>query len=258
MTIADELARRLAVLSNDEAELASGARVISEGGLPSPMQAILREIDETVLTRELFFDLGKTGSVTMVASGRRLLGLRAFKGDIGGDADTLIEQPLSSDDKDQLTTLASGLEVVATVTGQIGVTARDGDRIGSQTQVGLSVETLAGLFGVEYPFDEPSRLQRFGSMIADPSTATLIRKAKGQYSFVGDAEVKAWLEEKSETFSESFGEQGQGPILTILGQSSGENPILVVIVDEGETMYCRVGRGQLSKICAAWRKIVDT
>ncbi|WP_375254291.1 hypothetical protein [Yoonia sp.] len=73
------LAQKLQAFVGTDDVFEDGARVISDLGAPSPLFAMLCEIDETILERALVFSSGQT-SVQLVAAGRRLRGFTSVSG----------------------------------------------------------------------------------------------------------------------------------------------------------------------------------
>jgi len=68
------LAEKLDALRASDDVFEHGARVISQGGVPSGMNALIRAIDETVLERKLEIMTG-THLISLIAAGRRLRGI---------------------------------------------------------------------------------------------------------------------------------------------------------------------------------------
>lgn len=97
MSSSDDLAGKLAALSKNEDSYDGPARKIADKGMPLALQAILTEIDETVLTRALRFQLDEKTALTVVAANRRLLGIQDFEGsklkpvdDLKGDRKSVV------------------------------------------------------------------------------------------------------------------------------------------------------------------------
>ena len=100
MSDLNALAQKLNALATNDDVFDHGARVISQGGVPAPLNALLDAIDETVLERRLDFAAGDA-VVSLIAAGRRLRGLVAVS-PANDTASALIGVPLSREEPDLL------------------------------------------------------------------------------------------------------------------------------------------------------------
>ena len=88
------LAEKLSLLAAKEDIFKDGARVISQGGVPTPLNAMLQAIDDTVLERKLAFVTEKH-TINIIAAGRRLRGISSASPSVG-DVSHLIDQTIVS------------------------------------------------------------------------------------------------------------------------------------------------------------------
>lgn len=63
-----------------------GARVVAEVGHPNPLAALLRAVNETMLSRSLTFESSMGTSLTLDVAGRRVLRLTGVSGISGAEA----------------------------------------------------------------------------------------------------------------------------------------------------------------------------
>lgn len=119
--------------------------MIAEISDPSPLAALLREVNETVLGRSLTFESSGGSSLTLEVSGRRVLRLTGVKGLIGAES-CLAAQALVDEHKDQLIKL---LETVAAPRNELRVTAAAMGREGAGVSIGLPVALLADLLLID-------------------------------------------------------------------------------------------------------------
>jgi hypothetical protein len=115
--------------------------VIAESGASSPLTALLREVNETILGRALRFESGSGGSLTLEASGRRVLRVTEAHGLPGAEA-CLAAGVLEDDHKDDLIKLMQALAVPRQEL-RVSISARE--VAGEGVSVGLPVALLADL-----------------------------------------------------------------------------------------------------------------
>lgn len=144
MSEPNALAQKLAVLSAREAVDQTGARMISEGGVPSPVAAILREVDDTVLERCLAFRCGGT-TVRIVAAGRRIRGVVSVSPKSKAD---VIGQVLSREDPDVVQAAHDLLEKLCGQAENMTVRSLPTEPFGKGGERGVSALGLAELWGV--------------------------------------------------------------------------------------------------------------
>jgi hypothetical protein len=136
---------RLQALQAASHRAPGGARVIAAIADASPLAALLREVNETVLPRSLMFESGDGSSLTLEVAGRRVLRVAAVTGLNGAEA--CIEAPTLEDEhKDDLIKLLQG---VATPRHELRVVTGPVEREVDGVSVGLPVALLADLCLIE-------------------------------------------------------------------------------------------------------------
>lgn len=132
-----------------------GARVIAAVSDPSPIAALLREMNETILGRSLRFESGGGASLTLEVAGRRALRLTDASGLPGAEA-CLAAGVLEDENKDELIKLFQALAVPRS---ELRVTSLPMGQAGELVSVGLPVALLADLLLIELngvPGEAPS------------------------------------------------------------------------------------------------------
>jgi len=122
-----------------------GARVIAEMSDPSPLTALLCEVNETMLGRSLTFESSAGSSLTLEVSGRRVLRLTGVNG-IDGAESCLGAPALEDEHKDQVIKL---LQAVAMPRNELRVIASGISREREGVSVGLPVALLADLLLID-------------------------------------------------------------------------------------------------------------
>jgi hypothetical protein len=122
-----------------------GARVIADASTKSPLTALLREVNETILGRALRFDGTGGTSLTLEASGRRVLRVPDARGLPGAEA-CLAVDVLEDEQKDDLIKL---MQALATPRQELRVTISARGVAGEGVSVGLPVALLADLMLIE-------------------------------------------------------------------------------------------------------------
>ena len=162
MSEPNALAEKIATLASRETYDQSGARVISEGGTPEPIAAILREVDDTVLERCLSFDCGTT-SVQIIAAGRRLRGIVSVTPE--SDAE-IIGQILSREEPEGVQAAFDLLSEVCGTVDQMTVSSMPPTPFGKGGERGISAVGLTELWGVAMNSEPKPPMEQFLSVNA--------------------------------------------------------------------------------------------
>lgn len=136
---------RLAALQAPARFAAGGARVIADASTPSPVSALLREVNETILGRALRFESSGGTSLTLEASGRRVLRVTDATG-LPGAESCLAVDVLEDEQKDDLIKL---MQTLATPRRELRVSISAQGVAGEGVSVGLPVALLADLMLVD-------------------------------------------------------------------------------------------------------------
>ena len=214
MSDLNALAQKLSAIAAKEDIFQSGARVISQGGVPSPMNALLQAIDETVLERKLTFVAGKH-TINVIAAGRRLRGISSASpsaGDISHLAGKTIarEEPALVDDAFALLseTVGSASKLV--------VHSLPPDAFGKGGERGISAEGLALLWQIDMDEAPLPPMERFLRSNEQGITAALhvsggeITASQGdvqELQTIWDTQVESFIEQQGVTFANTDGPQ---------------------------------------------------
>ena len=132
------LIAKLKALAGDDPVFLDKARVISSGGIPTPLDALLAEIDDTVLERALVFDIDGL-TLRAAVAGRRLRGVLDVTDQPGNG---LIGQVLSQDDPDMRQSIGAFLAGLCKNAQQITVRSLPAENFGDPSDAGISAAAL--------------------------------------------------------------------------------------------------------------------
>ena len=188
---------RLRALQTPAQIAASGRRLIADSSSSSPLSALLREMNETILGRALRFEGSGGASLTLEASGRRVLRVTEANGLPGAEA-CLAAEVLEDENKDDLIELMQALAVPGQ---ELRVTISARGVAGEGISVGLPVALLADLLLVELndPTGTDARDQGTTSQappgtsaaVSDPATPAARRLSRFVQSL--GATLMAWV-----------------------------------------------------------------
>jgi hypothetical protein len=136
---------RLHALQSPSRIAPGGARVVASFSDPNPLAALLRELNETILSRALTFESSDGALLTVEVSGRRVLRLLAANGLPDADA-CLAAATLEDAHRDELCQL---FQALAAPRLELRVTSQMLERSGDGISVGLPVAFLADLLQVD-------------------------------------------------------------------------------------------------------------
>lgn len=171
---------------------ADGGRIIATRRDPAPINAIMREFNETLLGRSLHITTGSGASLTVDVAGRRLLRTVAAHGLPG--ADLCVSAPVLEDEhKDSLIKL---LLALATPGDEIRIRAEASTQSADGISVGLPVALIADLMLVDLN-DLPTGAPQEAAPSAEPP-ATLPELSQdgsivGRFARSNGAVLMAWL-----------------------------------------------------------------
>ncbi|MEM9247704.1 MAG: hypothetical protein AAGB05_03295 [Pseudomonadota bacterium] len=233
MSEPDDLKRKLDALADATSAFGVRGRLISEGGLPTPVQAILTEVSETVLAQDLTFHIGEVGSLVLIVSGRRVLAVRSVDGLVmPAVAEQLAGKPLGSAADATQRALLALLMQIDLMTDTVETTAADGAPFSAPPDAGLSPERLAALVGVTFPFVMPTPMERLLAALPVPPGAVVLKDAGAVVSETGEADQCARLHAMADGLGASV-ETSAGPAkLSIIGQQSGDGLAIGAATDK--------------------------
>ncbi len=182
----EDIARKLAALAATSTQYREdGARVLSRGIIPPPLQAMLTEIDETVLLRKLIFQRAET-MLALIVAGRRLLGIAETSEDIATSETKDLEMtPLETGDRAQLAALTALMNRFENASGPVTIRTAETERPGSQVESGLSVQSLAQAWSVDLNAEPGSPLGTFLQICGRHLEASVRRTPDGKVEETG-------------------------------------------------------------------------
>lgn len=157
MSELNALAKKLAELASDNAVFDAGARVISETGEPAPIAAILREIDDTVLERNLEFRTADA-TINLIASGRRLRGILRVVPDTQSGA---IGQSLAREEPAVVQAAYDLLHKMCGNTDHLTVRHLAPEPFGQSGERGISAQGLSELWNTDMDAAPKPPMERF-------------------------------------------------------------------------------------------------
>ncbi|EBA13759.1 hypothetical protein [Roseobacter sp. CCS2] len=175
MSELDALAQKLATLTARDSIDPSGARLISVGGDPAPLTAMLREVDDTVLERSLVFECAGT-TVTIVAAGRRLRGIVSVTPENNAD---IIGQVISREEPDGVQAALDLLQNLCGKADRMTVRSLPPQAFGKGGERGISAKGLSELWGVTMDTTPKPPMEQFLSQNAE-SFSSVLHVRKGE------------------------------------------------------------------------------
>ncbi len=149
MTKSENLLKRITRIADAGTTYKQGRRVLAEGSNAAILPALLQEIDETILARELTFHSDTGNSITLVAKGRRLWRVCAAKPkNLIPKGIDLIAVNLSDSDEDEMRALAKLMHKFAETAKSLSVSIAKTEPDSDYSAMGLSVRILRDTWGV--------------------------------------------------------------------------------------------------------------
>jgi hypothetical protein len=144
LTDSDNLISKIARLASREDAFDQGRRVLSGTGRDEILGAVLQEIDETVLARQLTFNAQPGHSIVLIAKGRRLQKICEIEPEslaaVGSD---LISQYLSGQDDGHMVGLTQLMVSFAEGADRLSVSVDEIGAGGDNSAIGVSVQSLS-------------------------------------------------------------------------------------------------------------------
>lgn len=252
----DDLLRKLGALASTDTRFGGHGRIISEGGVPSPMEAMLTEIGETVLAQDLTFYFGDTGSLTLIVSGHRVLAVRDVQGLVMPNvAAQLVGKPISATADGTQRALMALLMQIDLLREPVETRSATGAPFDAPPGTGLSAEKLAGLLGVSYPVTPPTALQRFLAALDPAPRAVVALPSQGDPLRDGEDALLARLEAAVSALGLSAAPADGAPKLSIFGQQSGDAPFIGVITGSAGSVVWAIEAGEVGASVATFGKV---
>ncbi len=251
------LAQKLASLHSSEDRFENGARVISQGGVPSGMNAVLRAIDDTVLERRLEV---MTGShiVTLVAAGRRLRGIAGVVPPKGKSA-RLVGEVLSRDDKKMLATAGALLSELFMPAPRLTLRSLPAESFGASGDRGVTITELAATWQIDMDEEALPPLQRFLQSNATHLQAYLHVNSGEIVGSEGDVSgLQTMLDEQLDAFLATRAKlsgHAEGPQLLSLEGGLPGSKTVALAQSEDDVVLLVYDAAALGQIHASWQAV---
>lgn len=251
------IASKLAALLDRNETYVSGARVISQGGAPTPLASVLTEIDSTVLERTLVFSIDDV-NVSMIVAGRRLRGFIDVSGNVP-EAASVIGKVLSRDEPETLQAAGDLMMLLCASASRVMVRSLPARPLGSGSDAGLPAEGLAKLWKIDLDEKPAARLERFLTSNAASMTAYIYISNGAVAKTVGDvATLDAMWATQVADFRKrqrNLYPKQEGARLICLNDPMGEGTTAAVAFDGNDVGLFSYQPAKLSSILAGWNAI---
>lgn len=249
------LIAKLNALIADEPVFINKARVISKTGTPVPLDALLGEIDNTVLERTLVFAID-TALLHVAVAGRRLRGIleltggpdTALKGQVLAQDDIIVQQRLHN-------FLAQLCEGAALVTVQ----SLPAGAFGSPSEAGISASSLMRL-SQNASGTTTSLMSQFLSDNRARLTACL--RARGTEIITTEGDTTAlnhiWRDQAGplQNGRKAIFAQDHDPSLIVMTPALHNGQTIAIAVMQGETAVMSCASDQTTNLLSSWRKTI--
>jgi hypothetical protein len=246
-----ELAQKISALAAKDTVFEAGARVISTGGEPNPVSAILNEIDDTILERNLEIR-ADDAVVNLIVSGRRLRGIAGAS----SGADGVLGQVLSREEPE---VVAAVFAVLSELCGQAQrLTARylPPTAFGKDGERGISVKGLAELWQLDLDETPKPPMERFLRANRAAAVAMLHMRDGELQSSAGDvAALQSILDKQLAEFraSQSY---GSGTQLICLEGAFSDGTAAALAIHNDDVAVIAYQPAHLGALHASWRAIL--
>lgn len=257
MSDLNSLAQKLAALATKGDIFDHGARVISRDGVPSPINALLDVIDETVLERRLDFAAGDA-IVSLIAAGRRLRGLLAVSPASNGSS-ALIGATLSRQEPEVLEMVFAALSETLGTAPQLTVRSLPSEPFGTSGERGIAAIDLAQIWQINMNETPLPPMERFLQANQTVLSAVLHVSAGDVLTSHGDiSELQSIWDTQVEAFlqsQEALPSHQDGPQLICLeGALEGDAAAALAVADDDVALLV-YDPAQLAALHASWRAI---
>ncbi len=249
------LAKKLAELASNDEVFDSGARVISEGGTPAPLAAILREVDDTVLERKLALESAGT-TINLIASGRRLRGILSVTPD---KKSNVIGQSLSREEPGTVQAAHDLLHELCGDADRLTVRNYAPEPFGQTGERGISALGLSDLWQVDLDEAPKPPMERFLTANAT-AFSSLLHIRQGEV-VATSGEIKAlkaiWksqMEDFRKTHKKALSGE-DGPQLITLDGALEEGASAAVAVYEKDLALIAYQSDQFGRMQSSWQRI---
>ena len=251
------LAQTLTALAAKDEIFQNGARVISQGGFPSPMAAFLKAVDETMLERKLTFVAGPH-TINVIAAGRRLRGFSAASPSLG-DISHLAGKTIAREEPDLIDDAYALLSENIGNAARLAVHSLPPEPFGEGGERGISALSLAEMWNIDMHEAPLPPMERFLRTNGDGINALLhlsageVTATQGDVTAlqgVWDTQVTAFMEEQTKLPGHE-----DGPQLICLDGAleDGSAAAIAIAGDDVALLVC--APTQLGTLHTTWQSI---
>ncbi len=256
MSEINALAQKLMTLISDDVEFEAGARVVSRGGVPDPITAILDEIDNTVLERNLEFS-ADANTVNLIAGGRRLRGVLAVSPESHAH---IVGKTLSREEPELVQATSALLSEMFGGADRLTVRSLASEPFGEESgERGISARRLAELWEQDADETPKSPMERFLKYNAS-ALKSVMHVNKGEIiSTVGDfsALQGMWNNQVMEfrKTNKNMLTGKEGPQLICLEGALDDGSAAALVIADNEIALMAYEPDKLSAMQSSWRGI---
>jgi len=258
MSDIDALVATLSTLAGKDGEsFAHGARVLSQGGTPEPVAAILNAVDDTVLERLLRLDVDGQ-QIDLIAAGRRLRGIHAAA---GADAATqaLFGKVLSREEPDVVTAIGEFLTAQCATAQRVSLQSLPPKPFGNGGERGISAAGLAQLWEVGLTAEALPPMRRFLAANANALTATMHVKDGEMQGLSGDYKTLQTIwNQQVIAFREAhakFQANADEPALICLEGAIESGDAIALAIEGDDVALISCGPEAMGALLSSWRMI---
>ena len=259
MSDLNALAQKLNALAAKDDQFDDGTRVISQGGVPAPLTAMLGVIDETVLERRLDFIIDGV-IISVIAAGRRLRGLIAMT-PTTADATALAGNTLSRQEPVALDSAFAVLSGTLGNASRLTVRSLPTEPFGAGGERGIAAVDLAQMWQInmdEAPLPPMARFLQSneaylsavlhvcaGKVVTSDGDVAGLRQ-------VWDTQVTAYL-----ASTQRLANHEDGPQLVCLEGAFGDGSASAIAMCEDDVALIVYDAARLGMLHASWQSIFN-
>jgi hypothetical protein len=257
MSELNALAQKLSALAGKDDTFRNGARIISQGGVPNPMNAMLKAVDETMLERKLAFVTGKH-TINIIAAGRRLRGI-ASASPSAGDISHLVGKSIAREEPDLVDDAYAFLSDTIGNAASLSVHSLPSEPLGKGGEPGISAFGLADLWQVDMDETPLPPMERF-LRVNSASISAMLHVNNGEVvadhgdidalSDIWNTQVTAFIEAQSK-----LPRQSDGPQLICLDGALEDGSATAVAIAGDEVALLVYEPAQLGTLHSTWQSI---
>ncbi len=250
------LSQKIAALAATDVVFEQGARVISIGGEPGPLAAILGVIDDTILERELEFDAdGRIFRV--VAAGRRLRGISAVS---DPQAETVVGETLSREEPAVLDAAKAVLTRACDAANRLSVRSLPPAPFGKGGERGVSAMGLAELWEVDVDTTPQPPFARFAKIARGAATAMIHLEEGEVLEQKGDvAPLQTMLETQVSAFlarQDKLRRVTEGPQFICLDSAMADGSSTTLALSDDSLVLLSHGADAIPALHRAWKALL--